>query len=139
MKKLLDILKDKEKLRELVVYGIFGVLTTIVSFGSFYILRKVFLNVNESILNTISIILAILFAYFTNRKFVFKSKEKNIFAEFAKFIGSRIASALFEIVSFWILNELVKMDGMLAKAIVSVFVVIINYVLSKIFVFKSKR
>ena len=55
MKKLLNILKDKEKLRELVVYGIFGVLTTIVSFGSFYILRKVFSNVSESILNTISI------------------------------------------------------------------------------------
>ena len=78
MKKLLNILKDKEKLRELVVYGIFGVLTTIVSFGSFYILRKVFSNVSESILNTISIMLAILFAYLTNRKFVFKSKEKNI-------------------------------------------------------------
>ena len=76
MKKLLNILKDKEKLRELVVYGIFGVLTTIVSFGSFYILRKVFSNVSESILNTISIMLAILFAYLTNRKFVFKSKNK---------------------------------------------------------------
>lgn len=139
MKKILDILKDKEKIRELVVYGIFGVLTTIVSFGSFYILRKIFVNVNESILNAVSIVLAILFAYVTNRKFVFKSNEKNIFVEFAKFVGSRIASALFEIVSFWILNELLKMEGMLAKAIVSVFVIIINYVLSKIFVFKSKR
>ena len=54
-------------------------------------------------------------------------------------IGGEVFDIVFEIVSFWILNELVKMEGMLAKAIVSVFVIIINYVLSKIFVFKSKK
>lgn len=139
MKKIFDLLKDKEKMKELIVYGIFGVLTTIVSFGSFYVLRKIFENVNESILNAISIILAILFAYATNRKYVFKSKEKNIFAEFLKFIGSRAVSAIFEMVSFFILNTILKIEGMISKAIVSVFVIIINYVLSKIFVFNRKN
>lgn len=136
---ILDILKDKEKMKEIIVYGIFGVLTTIVSFGSFSILRYIFINTNESILNIISIILAIIFAYVTNRKFVFKSKEKNILKEAGLFFMSRAFSMIFEMVTFFILNELIKMDGLIAKAIVSFFVIIINYILSKIIVFRDKN
>ena len=136
---LLDLLKDKEKMKEIIVYGIFGVLTTIVSFGSFAILRYIFLNTNESILNIISLILAIIFAYVTNRKFVFKSKEKNILKEAGLFLMSRAFSMIFEMVSFFILNELIKMDGLIAKAIVSVFVIIINYIMSKVIVFNNKN
>lgn len=136
---LLNILKDKEKMKEIIVYGIFGVLTTIVSFGSFAILRYVFSDANESILNVISLIIAILFAYVTNRKFVFKSKEKNILKEASLFFMSRAFSAVFEIVTFFILNELVKIDGLIAKAIVSVIVIIINYIMSKIIVFKKDQ
>ncbi len=136
--KILDILKDKEKLKQLITYGIFGVLTTCVSLGSFYILKKLFSSINENILNTISIIISIIFAYFTNRKFVFKSKEKDVFKEFIKFCGSRAVSAIFEIVAFFVLNTLVKLDGMLAKAIVSFVVIILNYIMSKLFVFSNK-
>lgn len=136
---LREIFEDKEKMREIFIYGIFGVLTTIVSFGSFAILRWIFPNVNESILNTISLVLAIIFAYFTNRKFVFKSKEKNILREASLFFMSRAFSTVFEMVSFFILNELFKVDGLIAKAIVSVFVIIINYIMSKMIVFKNKK
>lgn len=136
---ILNILKDKEKIMHLIVYGIFGVLTTIVSFGSFYLLRKIFINIDENILNTISIVIAIIFAYFTNRKFVFKSDEKNILKEFSKFVGSRAFSALFEIVMFFILNTLLKVEGMISKALISVIVIILNYITSKIFVFKGNK
>lgn len=135
---ILDILKDKEKMKHLITYGVFGVLTTIVSFGSFYILRKIFVNVDENILNTISIILAVIFAYLTNRKYVFKSKDKNIFKEFCKFAGSRAFSAVFEIILFFILNTLLKIEGMLSKALISIIVIILNYITSKVFVFKEK-
>ncbi len=135
----MKLLKEKEKLKELIIYGIFGVLTTAVSFGSFYLLRKIFPFVNETILNTISIILAILFAYVTNRKYVFKSEEKNILKEFIKFAGSRSVSALFEVIAFFILNTFLKLEGMMAKAIVSIVVIILNYVLSKVFVFTKKK
>ena len=134
-----NLLKDKEKIKHLIIYGIFGVLTTVVSFGSFYILRKLFTTADENILNTISIVIAVIFAYFTNRKYVFKSREKNIFSEFSKFAGSRVFSAIFEIVSFFILNTLLKIDGMISKALVSIVVVILNYVISKLFVFKNKN
>lgn len=136
---IIDILKDKEKMKHLITYGIFGVLTTAVSFGSFYILRKVFINVDENILNTASIILAIIFAYFTNRKYVFKSKDKNIFNEFCKFAGSRAFSAIFEIILFFILNTLLQIDGMLSKVFISVIVIVLNYITSKLFVFKEKN
>ena len=136
--KLFDILKDKEKMKHLITYGIFGVLTTIVSFGSFYILRKTFINVDENILNTISIIIAVIFAYFVNKKFVFKSKDKNIFKEFGKFAASRAFSALFEMVAFFILNTLLNIDGMISKVLISIIVIVLNYITSKVFVFKDK-
>jgi len=136
---MLNILNNKEKMRELIVYGIFGVLTTIVSFGSFALLRYIFTNINESLLNIISLILAIIFAYVTNRKYVFKSKEKNILNEMIKFFSSRAFSAVFEIIAFFILNEILKIEGLIAKAIVSIFVIILNYILSKLFVFRSKN
>lgn len=82
----MKILENKEKLHELIVYGIFGVLATMVSFGSLYVLGKVFVNTDKNILNIVSIILAMTFAYFTNRKYVFKSKEKNMLKEAAKFL-----------------------------------------------------
>ena len=92
MKKIFDLLKDKEKMKELIVYGIFGVLTTIVSFGSFYVLRKIFENVNESILNAISIILACvtrLINIFDNIQFI-----KIIGCIFAGFTYSAIANII---------------------------------------------
>lgn len=136
---ILDILKDKGKLKHFVIYVFFGVLTTLVSFGSFYILRKIFANIDENILNTISIILAVIFAYFTNRRYVFKSKEKNILTEFVKFAGSRAFSAIFEIVAFFILSTLLEIEGMISKALISIIVIILNYVTSKVFVFKNKQ
>lgn len=135
---MLDILKNKEKMKHLMAYGIFGVLTTIVSFWSFYILRKNFINIDENILNTISIILAVFFAYVTNRKYVFKSKDKNIFREFCKFAGSRAFSAVFEIIAFFMLNSILKIEGMTSKVLISIIVIILNYVTSKVFVFKNK-
>ena len=135
---ILDFLKNKEKMKEIIVYGIFGVLATIVSFGSFALLRYFFKDVNESILNVISIIIAMIFAYVTNRKFVFKSKEKNILKEASLFFMSRIFSMIFEIIAFFILNELIKMNGLIAKAVVTIFVIIINYFMSKLIVFHKK-
>lgn len=93
---------------------------------------------NESVLNIISIFLAIIFAYFTNRKYVFKSEEKNILKEFIMFFGSRAFSAIFEITAFFILNGIFKIEGMISKALISIIVIALNYIISKVFVFKDK-
>ena len=125
-------------MKHLMIYGFFGVLSTIVSFGSFYILRKCYPEIDENILNLISIIIAIIFAYVVNRKYVFKSNDKKILKEFIKFSGSRAFSFLFEVVSFFVLNTLLKIDGMIAKISVTVVVIVLNYITSSIFVFKNK-
>ena len=135
---ILDILKDKEKIKHYITYGIFGVLTTIVSFGSFSILRIIFETVNQTILNAVSIFIAIVFAYFTNRKYVFKSTEKNMVKEFVLFVACRGISTIFEIVAFFILNELMNIEGLISKAVVSIVVIILNYIMSKVFVFSKK-
>ena len=132
------LLKDKEKIKHYVSYLIVGVLTTVVSWGSFWILRKFVPAFNENIANVISIALAIIFAYFTNRIFVFKSMETNIAKEFSKFVLSRLSSMFFEAGGFWLINEFTNIDEMINKIICSFFVIIINYVISRFFVFNKK-
>lgn len=137
MDKLKELLKDKEKMKHYIIYFVFGVLTTIVSFGSFWLIREFVPALDENIANMISIFLAIVFAYFTNRTYVFKSKEDNILKEFFKFLLSRASSFIFEMVSFWLLTTFAPFSEMLDKLICSFFVIIINYVISRFFVFKK--
>ena len=133
-----ELLKDKEKIKHYVSYLIVGVLTTVVSWGSFWLLRRFVPTLNENIANIISIILAIIFAYFTNRIYVFKSTEINMIKEFSKFVLSRLSSMVFETGVFWLINEFTHIDEMINKIICSFFVIIINYVVSRFFVFNKK-
>ena len=137
MEKIKALLADKEKLRHYIIYFVFGVLTTIVSFGSFWVIRRFIPDLDENIANMISIFLAIVFAYFTNRTYVFKSKEDNILKEFSKFLLSRASSFIFETVTFWLLTTFAPFHEMIDKLICSFFVMIINYVISRFFVFKK--
>ena len=86
----------------------------------------------------IGIFASIVFAYFTNRQYVFKSKEKDMLKEFMKFFISRMSSTIFNIVSFWVLTTFTSINSYIVKIIISVFVVIANYVISKLFVFKEE-
>ena len=137
-KSKISAVKHNEKFEELLIYGIFGILTTCINFLSFEMLKMLFPTQNENILNTIAIGIAIVFAYITNRKYVFKSKSTNILKEFLSFFGSRMFSTLFEIVSFYILTTKYSINSTIAKLFITIFVVIINYLMSKIFVFKKK-
>lgn len=129
---------DKEKSKHYILYIIFGALTTMVDWGVYTLIRLVAPSVDENIANIVGIILSIIFAYFTNRKYVFRSKDKNMISEFIKFSGSRIFSLLFNIVAFWILVTLLKYNEYLSKALIAVVVVILNYIISRFFVFKKE-
>ena len=135
--KITNILADDKK-RELVVYLIFGGLTTLVSIGSLWLLLILFPQTDKNILNAFSIIIAVLFAYVTNRTYVFKSTSKNILQESLKFFGSRAFSAGLEMIFFYVLETLLKVDAMISKIIVTVVVIIVNYFTSKFIVFKKK-
>ena len=133
------LIKNKEKIKHLMTYGIFGLLTTAVDIGTFYILTKIFPNAIEEILNIISIIVSIIFAYYTNRKYVFKSNEKNILEEFLKFVASRTFTTLLNIVLFPLFKIIFPINTMIIKIIINIIVIILNYVISVMVVFKQKK
>lgn len=140
MKKLLELY---HKYEEIINYLIVGVLTTIVSLATYFICTSIFLDPNNKIelqiANIISWIFAVAFAYFTNRIFVFKSKEKNMLKEASTFVGSRILSLLMDMFTMFIIVSVLHLNDKIGKLVSQVIVTIANYILSKLFVFKTKK
>ena len=130
MKNLINKLIEKFFSREVISYLIFGVLTTVVNFV-FYITS-----------NVIAWVFAVVFAYITNKLFVFESKSWEpalVFKEVISFGAARIISLLFETGFLALTVEIIGVPELIAKVIAAVFVVIINYVASKLFIFKKKK
>lgn len=97
---------------------------------------------NREVGNTISVVAAILFAYFTNSRFVFESRAETFlgrFREFVKFIGARISTMIIEVGGVWFFAEIVHMNDFIAKIIIQFVVLALNYVFSKFLVFTKKR
>ena len=133
------------KNKEIVNYLIIGFLTTVVSLVSFYLVR-LFIFTNDTqfdiqIANVISWILAVLFAFVTNKKYVFESKAQGYkkLKEMIKFYLSRVTTLFIDMFMMWILTGPLSINDKIAKIIVQFIIVILNYVFSKLFVFKSKH
>ena len=125
--------------KEVILYIVFGVLTTLVNFVSFYILTH-FINLDENLSNVIAIILSVLFAYFTNRKLVFNSTAvtfKENLKEFYKFILGRLFTMILEIVGFYLLFNIIHIHELISKLLITVIVIILNFFISKFFAFKK--
>lgn len=121
-------------------YLFFGGCTTGVNMVSFYCLRK--MGVTLNLANFISIILAILFAYIVNAKFVFRSGWENgreILRSFLKFVSARAVTMVIEVAGVWLLVDVVQMQEMFGKLLIQFVIIILNYVLSKVFVFTKKN
>ena len=135
--KLIKLIK-KVCTKEVMFYAIFGVLTTVINLGVFYVLSNL-LHWNENLSNVIALVIAVLFAYFTKQDLVFHSEAKTLKAkwkEFAKFISGRAFTMIIE----WLggaLLFLTPMPQMISKLIVTVVVVILNFFISKFFAFKK--
>lgn len=145
------IVKFVKKYEEQVSYLFFGVLTTIVNYLSFALLRAWWGDGWIHVVNAATFVLATLFAYVTNKLFVFKSREwklKSVISEILSFFVSRISSYLVEAIGLYICvdvfdvgkYEWFMIDGtMLAKIVLSFVAVILNYFFSKFFVFKKSK
>lgn len=138
---LLKIIIDLyNKYRETINYLIFGVLTTIVSLGVYYGLTFTILEPDNAIClqiaNIISWMAGVIFAYITNRKFVFNSKNDNVFKEFSSFVGTRIITLFMDMLTMLVGVTLLKGNDKIIKLISQFIVVVGNYLFSKIFVFK---
>jgi len=140
LKKLLELYHKHE---EIINYLIVGVLTTVVSLATYFICTSIFLDPNNKIelqiANIISWIFAVAFAYFTNRVFVFKSKEKNMLKEASTFVVSRILSLFMDMFTMFIIVSVLHLNDKIGKLVSQVIVTIANYILSKLFVFKTKK
>ena len=125
------------KYKEIINYLIVGGLTTLVSIGS-YALFRLFIE-SLTIKTVLSWTVAVVFAYITNRIFVFESRNKKVLVEFIKFIGARLLTLGTELLTMYILVKLIKFDDLISKILVQFIIVILNYILSKIFVFKKRK
>lgn len=127
------------KNKEIIKYLIFGILTTLVNILCFYILDK--LNIDIYINNTISWIVSVIFAFITNKLYVFESKSldiKTIFKEGTSFLGARIFSYFVDMGTIYLLFDGLRINKLISKVVSNIIVIIINYIFSK-FIFKKKE
>lgn len=128
-----------EKHRDILSYLFFGVLTTLVNYLVYFPLYN-WAGVSATVSTVISWVAAVVFAFVTNKPFVFKSHDwsmKTVKPELAKFLGCRIGSGVMEVAIIWLSVDILRWDGNWMKIIVSVLVVILNYIGSKLLVFKK--
>lgn len=130
------------KYKEIINYVIIGGLTTLVSLFIYYISVLTVLNPNNEIelqiANVISWIGSVTFAYFTNRSFVFQSKNDNKLKEMGSFFSARVLTLLIDMLIMYIFVSKLEFNDKIIKLSVQVVVIILNYILSKLFVFRNK-
>lgn len=139
MKKILDIYKKYE---EIINYIIVGGLTTVVSLGSYYLCVLTVFNPDNALLlqvaNIISWVLSVTFAFFANRKFVFKSKNPKIFEEGIKFYGARLLTLFIDMFVMFLTVTVLHWNDKIMKIVSNVIILILNYIISKFIVFIKK-
>jgi len=126
---------------DIVSYLFFGGLTTLVNFIIYYPLYN-FLELSAAVCNAIAWVAAVAFAYLTNKPFVFKSNDwsaKVVVPELIKFVACRIGSGVLETGVIFVTVDLLDLNGNVMKLITSVLVVILNYIASKLVVFRKKK
>jgi putative flippase GtrA len=127
-----------QKYRDVLSYLFFGVLTTVVNYVV-YLPCYNLLGLSAAVSNAIAWVFAVAFAYLTNKPFVFKSHDwsiKTVLPELAKFVACRVGSGVMETGILLISVDLLGWNGNIMKLITSVLVVVLNYIGSKILVFK---
>lgn len=128
------------KYKEIINYLIFGVLTTVVNIVTYAIFARLF-HVDEVVSNIIAQIISILFAYVTNKIYVFESKStklKDILKEMVSFFGCRIFTAVLDTLLFSFMIKILLINDLIAKCITQVIVIVLNYVFSKLIIFRKK-
>ena len=130
-----------KKYKEIINYLIVGGLTTVVSLGTYYACVLTFLDPDDAfqlqVANIISWIAAVTFAYFTNRRFVFESKNQNMLKEATAFFAARIGTLLMDMGIMFVFVTLLGFNDKIMKLVVQVVVTVANYIFSKFLVFKK--
>lgn len=121
--------------RETITYLLFGIITTLINIAIYKFCT--YININYLIANIISWIISVLFAYITNRYFVFQKKDNINLKELFSFISSRIFTGILDLIFMFISVSILCLNDFLMKIISNIIVIIINYILSKTLIFKK--
>lgn len=136
-----------KKYEEAVNYLFFGVLAFLVNMAAYAAAAWVLHADNDKVVlvlisTAFAWVVAVLFAYWTNRTFVFKSKITDmagVWKEFLSFVSARIVTGVMELVIMYVMVDLANIDDMISKLVCNVVVIISNYIFSKLWVFKKKE
>ncbi len=129
-----------EKYRGLILYVVFGVLTTAINIAVYALCYRV-LRLPNVPSNVVAWILAVLFAFVTNKLYVFESKSLErgtVMRELLSFVGARLATGLLDLAVMFVGVDLLHGPDLVFKVGSNVLVIILNYVLSKLIVFRKK-
>ena len=138
MEKIKEIFK---KFREQIMYIIFGVLTTIVNYVVYLALTKM-MNVDYMISTVISQIVAMIFAYITNKIYVFEAKNdsfKGLIKEMVSFFSVRIVSLFLDMGFMKLFVDIMHLNDAIMKLVSNVLIIVANYIFSKLFIFKKNK
>lgn len=131
---------QKDRFREIILYLIFGVLTTAANIAVYFICsRFLYLEVIGS--NITAWLLSVLFAYLTNRKFVFKSKTEgfsSVLKECMNFFLGRLGTGILDTVIMFVSVDLLAFNDVIMKVLSNIIVIVLNYLISKLLVFRTK-
>lgn len=135
------ILNLYNQFKEQILYIVFGVLTTAINIIAFFVCSRL---VNLSLIpsNIIAWILSVLFAFVTNKIYVFNSKNYSfsiVLRELIDFIVARGATGILDLGLMYLFVSIIGIEDMISKIIINIIVIILNYILSKLYVFKHKK
>lgn len=136
--KLLQFINSR---KDILIYIIFGVLTTLVNYAVYFPLYN-FAYLSATLCNVIAWCVSVMFAFLTNKPFVFGSHNWTlsvVLPEFLKFTGCRVLSGVLESVIVLVTVDILNMDGNVWKIITGILVIILNYIGSKFLVFRNKN
>lgn len=135
------IIKIYRKHKEAIDYLFWGGVAFLLSMVLFYLFANV-MNIYEQIANIVSWVICVIFTYLTNRTFVFCSKVKgfkNIFKEFKDFVTARLLTLVMENAILFVMIDLLNLNNMVSKLVGQFVVIVSNYFLSKLWIFKKKK
>ena len=125
------------KFREIFLYLLFGALTTAVNIISFYFLDLI--DLPTAVSTTLAWLISVIFAFVTNKLFVFESRKNPLLKELFSFFGCRIFTGVLDILIMLVFVDMFEFNSLLIKVLSNILVIILNFLFSKFFIFKKVK
>lgn len=125
-----------KKYKQPLLYIVFGIATTLVNFLAYFLFSK--LSFDTAISTVLAWFLSVLFAFFTNRKYVFNAEKSGFLKQLFSFFSMRIATGVIDVSIMVLFVDVLEFNDLLIKLLSNILVIILNYIFSKFLVFKSK-